>query len=224
MKPAFDTSSVDMTTRQVAEKLGVSLRAIQLWVDSGVLDAWKTPGGHRRVSAKSVGRLLSEGKVRPHPVRARASEIRILVVEDDIELLRLYEMNMRGWKPSVELVFAQNGYEGLVRIGESKPDVLITDLKMPGIDGFLMIDALGKRQDLRAMRLIVVTGLTRDEIAARGGLPPNVTVFEKPARFDKLEESVRFANFKQADRQGAALHVNVNATQPVAAGKAGDAS
>lgn len=47
------------STREAAEMLGVSLRTIQLWVDGGVLDAWKTAGGHRRVSFDSIQRLKS---------------------------------------------------------------------------------------------------------------------------------------------------------------------
>lgn len=38
--------------------LGVSVRTIQLWVDGGVLEAWKTVGGHRRITRESVGDLL----------------------------------------------------------------------------------------------------------------------------------------------------------------------
>lgn len=45
------------TTRKAAEILGVSLRTIQVWVDRGVLDAWRTAGGHRRVSLESVMRV-----------------------------------------------------------------------------------------------------------------------------------------------------------------------
>lgn len=48
------------STREAADLLGVSLKTIQLWVDAGVLDAWKTVGGHRRVSLKSVRRAKQE--------------------------------------------------------------------------------------------------------------------------------------------------------------------
>ena len=55
----LDPSIPVCTTREAAELLGVSLRTIQLWVDNGVLEAWKTVGGHRRVSRQSIDALRS---------------------------------------------------------------------------------------------------------------------------------------------------------------------
>lgn len=48
---------------EAAKMLGVSPKTIQLWVDSGILTAWKTVGGHRRVTIESVERLKREGAV-----------------------------------------------------------------------------------------------------------------------------------------------------------------
>ena len=58
------TQSAYCTTREAAEMLGVSLTTAQLWVESGLLDAWKTEGGHRRIHRTSVQRLL-DGEVKP---------------------------------------------------------------------------------------------------------------------------------------------------------------
>lgn len=49
------------STREASEILGVSLRTVQLWVDGGILEAWKTAGGHRRISRASVEALLKGG-------------------------------------------------------------------------------------------------------------------------------------------------------------------
>ena len=46
------------TTREAAEILGVSLKTAQLWSESGLLEAWRTDGGHRRIFRSSVERLL----------------------------------------------------------------------------------------------------------------------------------------------------------------------
>src|SRR3989475_10075373 len=44
------------TTAEVAKLLGMAVRSVQLMVDRGDLEAWKTPGGHRRITRASVER------------------------------------------------------------------------------------------------------------------------------------------------------------------------
>jgi excisionase family DNA binding protein len=62
-----------LTTSAVARLLGVAVSTAQLWIESGRLDAWKTPGGHRRVRLSTVTRLLQQGAAadaRSQPARA----------------------------------------------------------------------------------------------------------------------------------------------------------
>jgi len=133
-----------MSTREAAQVLGVALRTVQLWVESGVLPAWKTAGGHRRIAREAVERLALE---RRGAVDARTrTHLRMLVVEDEPDLLRLYALMIEGWDLPIQLDLARNGFEGLVRLGERRHDVLITDLMMPGMDGFRMLAALQDMQ------------------------------------------------------------------------------
>jgi excisionase family DNA binding protein len=178
-----------LTSREAAQTLGVSLRTVQLWVENGVLHAWKTAGGHRRVVRASVERVLTQQRqaVQAEP---RAAAFTLLVVEDDEFFLEAYRLKIREWDLPLRLVTAGNGFEGLVRIGHYLPDLIITDLAMPGMDGFQMVRSLVKQTGLKDMEVIVVTGLEDQEIQVQGGLPPEVKVIRKPAPFDHLESMV----------------------------------
>ena len=188
-----------LSTREAAERLGVALRTVQLWVESGVLPAWKTAGGHRRISRVAVERLIEErrhalaGNVeRASAGPAGSDRLRVMLVEDEPEQRRLLTMMVERWGLPVDLITANDGFEALLRMGQACPDVLFTDLNMPGMDGFRMVSALramGKAYE--AMDIAVITALTPDEISARGGLPAGVRVFYKPAPFDDLEQLVR---------------------------------
>lgn len=73
---------------------------MQLWVESDVLQAWKTAGGHRRVMRDSVNSLLHKQPAQQPNVSTPlvdTSRLNGLVVEDDIHLLRLYQANMSRW-------------------------------------------------------------------------------------------------------------------------------
>ncbi|MBD5804726.1 Polar-differentiation response regulator DivK [Azoarcus sp. Aa7] len=178
------------TTREAAQLLDVALRTVQLWVESGVLPAWKTAGGHRRIPRAAVEALL-ESRRQAVSGHAKAAGFKLLVVEDEADLLKLYRLQVESWGLPVQLITAVNGFEGLVRVGEAKPDLLVTDLNMPGMDGFRMIRSLRANTDFRSMQIVAVTALGKDEIADRGGLPPDVRVFTKPVPFSELERLVR---------------------------------
>lgn len=188
-----------LSTREAAERLGVALRTVQLWVESGVLPAWKTAGGHRRISRAAVERLIEErraalsGDGAAAPSKgANGQRLRVMVVEDEPELLRLFTMVISGWELPVEVTAAANGFEALLKMGQDCPDLLVTDLNMPGMDGFKMIASLrGVGPAFGDLEIVVVTALTDEDIARRGGLPEGVRVFHKPVPFDDLEALVR---------------------------------
>jgi excisionase family DNA binding protein len=177
-----------MSTRAAAARLGVALRTVQLWVEQGSLQAWKTVGGHRRVLVSSVERMMADRQARlqsanpDHPLR-------LLVVEDDARLRRLYELDVPSWTPSVQLELAKDGFEGLLKVGTFRPDVIITDLMMPGMDGFGMIAALRNDPSVTA-RIVVVTALDAGTIRDRGGLPSDLLVLRKPAGLAELRALV----------------------------------
>lgn len=178
--------------------LGVSLRTAQLWVDSGVLEAWRTEGGHRRITVASVERLLRQNRpvdeasvnaVVP-PATIDLGRLKILVVEDDNTLLKLYRIHMTGWNLPIEVMTAANGYDALVLIGREQPDLMIADLNMPGMDGFQMVRSLSSSSFREGMEIVVVTGLDDEDIVTRGGMPPGVRVMHKPIPFVELKSLV----------------------------------
>jgi len=185
------------STKEAAAVLGVSHRTVQLWVESGTLQAWRTAGGHRRITYASVNRLIDGRRIAiaGGPVAATAPAVsgsgkpRVLVVDDDPLILRLYELQMAGWGLDMELIKAQNGFEALIRIGERRPDLLVSDLNMPGMDGFRMIRTLREDVGTAGMNMIVVSGLDRGTIKAMG-LPSDIPVFPKPVPFGELRSAV----------------------------------
>lgn len=177
------------TTREAATLLSVSLRTIQLWVESGVLIAWKTPGGHRRIPLTAISKLL-EQQQSEMGVKPRAKPFKILVVEDEPELLSVYKLHIKSWGLNCEVITAADGYEGLLQIGQHKPDLIISDLLMPDMDGFRMIRSLKNREETKDIHIVVVTILDSEEIEDEGGLPSDVLVLRKPIPFDVIKDLV----------------------------------
>lgn len=177
------------TTREAALKIGVSVTTVQLWVESGVLSAWKTAGGHRRIPSEAVDALLAgrrpgaeeESQPQPHSV---------LIVEDEPVQREMYRLKFAEWKLPVNLHLAQDGFDGLVMFGKYAPELVIADLSMPGMDGFEMIRRLTQNTEIGAPAIIVVTALAAPEIEAHGGLPAGIPVYSKPIPLGVLKHIV----------------------------------
>ena len=175
-----------VTTREAATSLSVSLRTVQLWVESGVLTAWKTAGGHRRIPRTAINKLLHQQQAELN--NEESSKIcKILIVEDEKELSGMYKVHINSWGLNCQVLTAKDGYEGLLEIGQHKPDLIISDLLMPGMDGFRMIHSLKEREETKDTQLVVVTILNSQEIEEHGGLPSDVLVLQKPIPFDVIK-------------------------------------
>ena len=204
---AFDRAAY-CTTRQAAERIGVSHRTVQMWVENGTLQAWKTAGGHRRITLDSVERLLAGrraalGAAPPVPAAPRprprhpaacaaapgAGARSVLIVDDDAMLLRLYELEISTWGLDLAVRKASNGIEALVRIGEARPDILVSDLHMPGLDGFGMIRSLRDNPATATLPLVVVSGMDKPTVLALG-LPEDIPFLTKPAPLAALRAAV----------------------------------
>ncbi len=177
------------TTREAAKILGISVRTAQLWCESSLLEAWKTQGGHRRISRNSVERLLADADLsalqKSEPlVRLDQNQLRILVVEDDPLQLQIYQEVLAKWPQKPIISTAANGFEGLVRLGQSHYHLMITDLMMPGMDGFEMLRTLITLPEFGSMKVVVVTAADDQEIERhRLHLPQSIPILKKPVNF-----------------------------------------
>lgn len=179
-----------ISTRQAALRLGVSLGTVQNMVESGALEAWKTTGGHRRIPIASVEALLSRRRSSASNTPEGSNSLDILITEDSVALQHLYKATFESWKLPFRIRIVDNGFDGLLQVGECMPDVLIVDLMMPGMDGFEMIRRLRAKPTLARMDIIVVSGVSHDEIVQRG-LPTDITVYGKPIPFHEIKGFLR---------------------------------
>ncbi len=145
-----------LSTREAATQVGVALSAIQAGGESGVFPAWKSAGGHRRIAI------------------------------DAIEAIRLRRQTALKSKIASEMIKAlvvEDGFEGLIRVGQHAPDLIIGDLPMPEMDGFKMIKRIKMQSTTKHTTITAATALTASGIEARGGLPPGIPVYPKPIPF-----------------------------------------
>ena len=86
--------------------------------------------------------------MRPTPV--------VLVIEDDRDCRRFYAEALHD--ASFEVVEAHNGLQAMEKAADSQPDVILTDLGIPGIDGFELCRRLKMDPRTSAVPIVAITG------------------------------------------------------------------
>jgi excisionase family DNA binding protein len=155
------------STTEAAQRLGLAVRSVQLMVDRGELQAWKTPGGHRRILLSSLqawlasrgGAAVASGSPPAATLASAARPLTLLLIEDSVHFQNLISLIVKRELPEAELHIASDGIAGLALAGRLEPDVLLIDILLPGIDGAALITSLRSHPQFARSRLIVVTAL-----------------------------------------------------------------
>lgn len=190
MKQPLNKNDPDpsVTTSKAAKLLGISQRTVHYWMERGVIRFWKTAGGHCRIPMSSISQLLEERK--GELLERDNTILTILLVEDDENLREVSKTIIVNWDLPINLIVAENGFEGLIQAGLSKPDVIITDLMMPSMDGFQMIKVLRVMPGLNKPRIVVVTAIDDQHIVAKGGVADDIELLRKPIPYEHLKSIV----------------------------------
>ncbi|MDH3359369.1 MAG: response regulator, partial [Desulfobulbaceae bacterium] len=115
-----------------------------------------------------------------------ASGHKILVVDDEQNMrIALYEaLSRNGYEVSV----AENGQMALEMVEKSPPDMLITDIKMPNLDG---IELLRRIKAIRpSLPVVIVTGFATVDTAVEAMKQGAVDYIIKPFSVEVIEETV----------------------------------
>lgn len=181
-------STPTCSTRDAARLLGISVRTAQLWVEDGRLQAWKTPGGHRRILVESVDRLLIEQRCAGMHTAVRFG---LLLVKEDEEERNALKALLGMLLPECLVASTDCGFDGLIRIGEMSPEVLVMDLRLKGLDSACLTHALVNRARARAMLVVVLTESVEEREKAQERLPGAVVLVDVPVDGDGLATIVR---------------------------------
>lgn len=90
----------------------------------------------------------------------------LLIVEDDPLLVRMYQDKFIQEGHKVEV--ASNGEEGLAKIREARPDVILLDIMMPKMNGYTMLSRLKADPEIKNIPVIMLTNLSGEELALKG--------------------------------------------------------
>ena len=116
---------------------------------------------------------------------------RILIVDDDADIRHLLSIKLK--KHGYEIIEAADGEEGLEKLKSDSPDMVMVDVRMPGIDGFEFCEQASQLSSLKYIPIMIMTA-TDDHDSVNRAYEKGATDFiTKPINHAKLVHRLRFA-------------------------------
>lgn len=190
-----DDATPSYSTADVARRLGVSVPTVRRWIDEGHLKAWKTPGGHRRVDAESADAMFNARKLPAEgssSTAAPATAPTVVIVDDSPDDRDLMVLLCQAAFPGCHVTAVENGFLGLMAIGQSAPDIVIADIVMPNMNGAEMLAQISLHTAVRPRLMLAVSSQSPQEALQGGSLPEGVQFVAKPL------DPLRFVNALRA--------------------------
>ena len=147
-----------LTAGQVAAHCQVSYETVKNWVKAGKLQAFLTPGGHRRVRVADFQAFLRQYHLPQH----RSAKRRVLIVDDDPATLRVLHraLDQLG---GYQLATATDGFDAGLQLATFCPDLVLLDLRMPQLDGFQVCRKIKRSPKTQATKVLVMTGAPTED-------------------------------------------------------------
>ena len=120
-----------LSTAAAAKMLGLSTTLVQTLVDQGDLKAWKTRGGHRRISAESIQDYQSQANSSMTRKLKMASTPKISVVVEDAVWIESFKSELMQWKLPIAVSFFDSVTEAILDLSSHRPDMVVMELSMP---------------------------------------------------------------------------------------------
>jgi excisionase family DNA binding protein len=167
-----------LTSHQIAQLVHVSPSTVLSWIDKGILPAHRTPGGHRRVERVALVHFLRNHRM-PVP-RQLAGVGRLLLIDDEPVFLRTTRRQLKRQAPWLQLETSESAADGLIKVGTFRPDAVLLDAYMPGMDGIEVCRLLRSSPETAHIMVVAVSGHPSQEIEAEFVRAGAVSVLNKP--------------------------------------------
>jgi excisionase family DNA binding protein len=180
---------------EVANICGVVNQTAINWIKNGYLRAFQTPGGQYRVYAEDLADFLNERNMRvPAELQKILDEQMsielILIVDDDRESNTALRRGLEAINDGFTIFQAFDGFDAGRLTTEKKPQLILLDINLPGIDGFRLCKNFKEDESLNNPLVISISGMDNPELAQKIMEAGADSFFAKPIDITKLAAKI----------------------------------
>ncbi|WP_436016285.1 response regulator [Phenylobacterium sp. LjRoot219] len=190
---AFSQADSSFTRRYGGTGLGLTIASQLIQLMGGKLELESEVGKGSLFHFSLPFALAEAAAARPSPDRSKLEGLPVLAVDDNETSRRILAEMLRGWgmKPRT----ADSGPEALAAMKSAAAAgqpfrLVLLDVMMPEMDGFAVVEEMGRRRDLGEPAVIILSSAHKDEAARRAKAPKVGAFLLKPIRPSELLQSI----------------------------------
>ncbi len=181
---------------EVANICGVVNQTAINWIKNNHLKAFTTPGGQYRIYSEDLIEFLEGRGMRvPDELASAVSGFgkkkKVIIIDDDKDLNEMMKLIFSRKLEDFDIIQAFDGFEAGKLLVSEKPDAVILDIDLPGVNGHLLCTKIKEDKDLNNPIVISISGLNdtfeEEKILSEGA----DAFFTKPLDFDNLITALR---------------------------------
>lgn len=183
---------------EVANICGVVNQTAINWIRSNYLKAFKTPGGQFRVYPDDLAEFMKSRSMRiPEELLANctkkevSAQKNILIVDDDESLNTVIAKFIGKKFETLNVYQAFDGFDAGSQMTEKKPEFVILDLDLPGVDGFDLLKRIKESETFGKPVIIIVSALKEENIDKKCIELGAARFFPKPLNFPELADALQ---------------------------------
>jgi excisionase family DNA binding protein len=179
-----------LSTTKVAKYCHVSHAAVCNWVKADKLKAYRTPGGQYRIEPKVLVEFMKQhGMPLPEELQPKGVQ-RIVVVDDEPQVVDFVQRALGPDGAGYEVSAARDGYTAGRLVHSLLPDLVLLDIRMPGIDGYKVCENIKSDPATKNTDVLIITAYAPEENVDQLLKMGVVGVLEKPFGIEKLTKTV----------------------------------
>jgi len=177
------------TTHEVSRFCNVYPTTVINWIKDGILPAYTTPGGHRRIKREDILDLMKKNNMPIPDELNRTGKDKVLIIDDDPKILQMMRTVLS--QEELEVTTASSGFQAGLLISTWLPDIIILDFLMPEMDGFEVCRRLKSDDGTKDIPIIAVTDIKDPNAVKKMYSYGIIDYISKPFKSEELVEKIK---------------------------------
>jgi two-component system, OmpR family, response regulator len=180
-----------ISTGEVARLCNATTASVNNWIKNNKITAYNTPGGQYRILIKDLLKFIRENNMPvPYELKKFFGK-KVLIIDDDPETVDMLTEVAMMVREDLEILVANDGYDGLLKAGESKPDLIFLDINLPKLDGFEVCEKIKSNPSNQGSNIFIISAYVGNkEFTEKLDNCLADKIFTKPVEIAELKNDV----------------------------------